>query len=276
MKTIKIVIYSLCISGFVFGLYVWNKWNVRQKRLCSTVHIRPIDECVQQTMRKPLPQNLFVDLFSYPLLYLGKGKQSIAYETSDGQYVVKFFKQSKKKQQKLYQAIEGAYIAWAYIPEDTGIIGCSLGDQELPVSEIKLLNKKGKLEKINIKNTPFVVQKKAMPLKRTLLRLMAQNKDNEAKALLISIFSVLTTCREKGILDRDGSLMRKGNMGVISGKAVLIDTGKLYLFSAPERQTLHDVNRAKPLRKWLQQACPELVSLYKQCCIEYCNTGEKI
>ena len=92
------------------------------------------------------------------------------------------------------------------------------------------------------------------------------------KILLFCVFELLARCRSKGLLDSDGSLVRKENLGFIDGKAILIDTGKLHLFADKRRQTLYDIKRLKPLGSWIEEGCPELISTYKSGCAIYENS----
>ena len=108
------------------------------------------------------------------------------------------------------------------------------------------------------------------------MRLVAEKKMKEASARLESLFVLLTVCREKGVLDRDGSLIRNGNIGFVDGKAVLLDTGKLCQISDRKRQTLHDLNRLKPLQSWLEAACPDLMPVFRACQERYKASGETL
>jgi hypothetical protein len=206
-------------------------------------------------------------LFSQPLFFLGEGKQCVAYETADGRYVLKLFKKAgkKKKQKQLEECVMGGVIARTIVPEETGLIACVCGSQPIKLPSVTILNVKGKIDKINLQDVPFLFQRKAQPLKQTLMRLIAEKKIKEAAARVESIFTLLTICREKGVLDRDGSLIRNGNIGFVEGKAILLDTGKLCRLADRKRHTLHDLNRLKPLQSWLESACPELVSTFKMC-----------
>ena len=106
------------------------------------------------------------------------------------------------------------------------------------------------------------------------MKLVAEKKVKEAGARLESFFALLTACREKGVLDRDGSLIRNGNIGFVDGRAILLDTGKLCQISDRKRQTLHDLNRLKPLQSWLEAACPELLPIFNTCQERYKSSGE--
>jgi len=233
-----------------------------------------VDGAVKEKMEEPCSKEFLEPIFNKPLFFLGKGKQCSAYETADGRYVVKFFKNAfkVKKQKKVHESIESAFIAWVYAPEETAVIVCSAGQFDLSLPPVKILTKKGKIEFVDLENTPFLIQKRAEPFKQTLMRLVAQGEKERAEEALCSVFELLARCRSKGLLDSDGSLVRKENLGFIDGKAILIDTGKLHLFADKRRQTLYDIKRLKPLGSWIEEGCPELISTYKSGCAIYENS----
>ena len=258
----------LCIGCLVLmgiGAFSVRRWYSRQQRLCPLHMMEKVDDTTREMMEGPLPEQELMPILSQPLFFLGKGKQSVAYETADGRYVVKFFKNAlkKSKQKKVRESIEGSFIALRHIPEQTATIACSSGNTCSVLPAVTLLSKKGKVSRVHIQKEPFIVQKKAQPFKRTLMRLLAQGKKEEAERALLSLFDLLRSCQQKGVIDTDGSLIRKENMGLLNGRAVLFDTGKLHLFSDIQRHRLHDLNRLKPLRSWLEEACPELLETYR-------------
>jgi hypothetical protein len=196
-----------------------------------------------------------------PFFYLGEGRQCVAYESQ--QYVLKFLKHVKKKrkEKKVQESVQGALLAWKEIPEATGILVCVFTPQnKATLPSVTLFTKRGTLEHVALGESAFFVQQKALSLKKVIFQLAFSNRLDEAKMYLDSLFSLLSLCRDKGIADRDGSLIRNGNLGVIGKKVVLIDTGKLQRCSDRKRQTLHDLNRLKPMISWLKTVSPELAS----------------
>jgi len=274
MSIFKYSSIAALIFFLFFGVHTARKWYSRQARICTREMFLEVDEAVKKKMEEPYSKELLESIFSQPLFFLGKGKQCSAYETADGQYVVKFFKNAfkQKKQKKVQESIESAFIAWVYAPEETAVIACSTGQVDPSLPQVKILTKKGKIECVDLENTPFLIQRKAKPFKRTLMRLVAQGETEKAEEGLRSVFGLLVRCRSKGLLDSDGSLVRKENLGFIGGKAVLIDTGKLHLFADKRRQTLYDIKRLKPLGSWIEEGCPELTSTYKSECAIYENS----
>ena len=261
-----------------FGAVKWHKYHARQARLCTPAALCHIGDISPRGKIPPSSADIIRPLFSQPLFFLGEGKQCVAYETADGRYVLKLFKKAakKKKQKQLEEYVAGGLIAKTLVPEETGLLAFVCGKQAFRLPVVTVLNDRGKIEKINLQDLPFLFQKKAQPFKQTLMRLVAEKKLKEAGARLESLFVLLSSCREKGVLDRDGSLIRNGNVGFVDGKAILLDTGKLCQISDRKRQTLHDLNRLKPLQSWLESACPELMPVFTACQERYKNSGESV
>ena len=255
------------VALFSFGVVKWNRYQSRQARLCTPSILCRLNDLSLRSKVPPASAEALRPLFSQPLFFLGKGRQSISYETADGRYVLKLFRKTskKRKQKQLDECISGGIVASTLVPAETGLIAFVCGTQPFKLPTVTVLNERGRIEKICLQEEPFLLQKKAQPLKQTLMKLVAEKRIKEASARLESVFILLTICRERGVLDRDGSLIRNGNIGFVDGKAILIDTGKLCQNSDRKRQTLHDLNRLKPLQSWLEAACPELLPVFKTC-----------
>lgn len=260
-----------------FSVIKWCRFRTRQERLCTTSVLCRLNDVSFKEKAPPVTADALRPLFVQPLFFLGEGKQCVAYETADGKYVLKLFKKAskKKKQKQLEEYVTGGIIARGCIPEETGVIACVCGPQSFKLPSVTVLNEKGKIDKISLQDVPFIFQRKAQPFKQTLMRLLAEKKGKEAAARLESLFTMLSICRDRGVLDKDGSLIRNGNVGFVDGRAILFDTGKLYRISDRKRHTLHDINRLKPLQSWLESACPELVPVFKSCQEKYRATMEK-
>lgn len=247
------------------GLY-FSKWRARQARLCTKEAVCSFKD-LSLSEKVPAFSKEALKYLEQPFFFLGEGKQCRVYESADKHLVIKFFKKPSKKktQSQLEESLQGALLARLSLADETAIVALSLADQRISMPTITLLNHKGKVEKISLKETPFILQRKAMPFKETLLTLVSEKKTTQAATCLQSLFTLLARCRQKGIVDRDGSLIRNGNVGFVDGKAVLLDTGKLRRMEDAKRQTLHDINRLKPLLSWLEKASPELVPVFKAC-----------
>jgi hypothetical protein len=257
-----LVLIGLLISGGLFA----TRWGARQARLCSEERICSFRDVAISEKVAPLTQEALRPL-NQPFFFMAAGKQSRVYESADKKYVIKLFKMPSKKKShsRLQESIQGAALARLVLSEETAMVALSVKNQNIPMPTITLLNHKGKVEKVSLQDMPFMLQRKALPFKETLLTLISEKKMTQAATYLQSLFTLLAQCRKKGVVDRDGSLIRNGNVGFVDGRAVLLDIGKLSRMKDPKRQTLHDLNRLKPLLSWLEKSCPELVPVFKAC-----------
>lgn len=189
------------------------------------------------------------------------------FASADGSCVLKLFKNvtKKKKRRRVKESFLGALLAQTKLPEETGMLFCSIVGVKGEPLLVTLLDKKGKVEIVDLSCMPFVLQRRAQSLKEELLRLRAKKDIEKAQECVRSIFTLLSSCREKQVVDRDGSLIRNGNIGLFGSQAVLMDTGKLCILTDRKKHTLHDLNRLRPFFSWCKRACPELLPTLKQC-----------
>ena len=216
------------------------------------------------------------DILSQPFIFLAKGKQTEVYESLDGKYVLRCMtpKRSKKKAKiKLSNMLRRALLAWSTIREETGLVAIALAPMGLELPPLTLLTNKGAVVTLSTKTTAFFLQKKAIPLKRALVQASYQKNRAKMEALIASTFRLLTSMREAGIVDRDGALIRNGNLGVLQGKVILLDIGKIEKSSNKMSQTMKDIERLRPLYHWLFSFHQELVPYFLKCQETYKNSS---
>ncbi len=157
-------------------------------------------------------------------------------------------------------------LAYDALPEETGTVYVHLYKTENIHPEVTLVDDRGNLWKLPGDSFEFVIQKKASLLKPTLIRLMYEGKNEQAKQCVTKIIELLSSCAKKGVLDTDGALIRNGNVGFLDGDALLLDTGKL-IYSEEIQTKEHferDLKRLQPLHNWLEKYYPELASHFIQ------------
>jgi len=210
-----------------------------------------------------------------PFFFLGRGRQTSVFASADGTCVLKLFRDAEKKRKKrrLKESLLGAALAQARIPKESGLLFCSLVGTKDKTLLVTLLTKKGKVETVDLSSAPFLLQRRATPLKEELLRLGSEGTIDQAKECVRSLFELLSSCRKKQVVDRDGSLIRNGNIGLVGTQAVLLDTGKLCVLTDSTKHTLHDLNRLKPLSSWCERALPKLLPTLKKCRKKYKETA---
>lgn len=231
-------------------------------------------------------------ILNQPFFFLGQGKQCYAFSSADGKYVMKFFqherfkarkealsflpdcfltkklcrakyKHKKSKRDALFQS---TLLAAQLASQESGTIFIHLNKTKSAHGSVVVLDKKGKLLSIPLDDVQFVLQKKAKLVKPTLMLLMHQGKEEEAKERIDQIFDALLTTAQKGIIDKDGALIRNNNIGFLDDRAIFIDTGKLVYNDEGVSQKVfqHNLRRLTPLYKWLRKNYPTLGVYFAQ------------
>ncbi len=226
-----------------------------------------------------------------PFYWLAKGFQAYALISQDNEYVLKFFQQqrlrkksfidyplsfifSTKFKDKMTRAeahkeelYSSSKLSFEEIPEETGIIYVHLNRTENVLRNIKLINPKGRVLKIKLDDTSFMIQRRADYIVPTLTKLAKEGKLDEAKQRLDQIFDLLLTLAKKGIVDGDTSLIRNNNMGLSATRAIYIDTGHLQKqknLNVLDRMKYEFTVRLAPLHIWAKIIHPELASYFEK------------
>ncbi|MFA5250146.1 MAG: hypothetical protein WC371_01895 [Parachlamydiales bacterium] len=205
-----------------------------------------------------------------PLSYLGLGLQSIAFESADQKYVLKFFLKERLHQKSRWRfsrlwdtsplpKIENSpkdrsYVLKRYedvflnLKEETALIAVHLNVQETAPKRCTLLDWQNKRHRIALNSLCFVIQEKGEALEQAFGRL---SKTEQQKALL-SLENLITTIAQKGFSSLAKSFKSK-NFALIGTKAVMIDAGDL-IFSEkqkafPENETKRVISLFKTWQK---------------------------
>ncbi len=225
------------------------------------------------------------NILDQPYHYLGRGFQCYAFVSSDRKHVLKFFRHQRlrpsevldwlpqiswvkarkerkrgeleKRKEHLFKSFK---IAFEYIPYETGLVYIHLNKTKELHKTITIVDKSGNSYAIPLDDYEFVLQRKASLLKPTITELMKQSKEEEAKKRINQIFTLLESCAKKGVLDTDGALIRKDNLGFLDDRAIYIDAGKLTLKEKIKRKEAFakDLKRLRPFEKWLEENFPTL------------------
>jgi len=237
-------------------------------------------------------------LLDQPFSYLGRGFQCYAFISADGNYVLKFVryqrlrppeifdwlpqiewvKKMKQEKQELHDKRKNYIftsfkLAYECVPHETALLYVHLNKTKGLHKRVCIRDRVGTTYEIPIDRYEFVLQQKAFLIKPTIEQLMREGKVDEAKKRIGQIFQLLTSCAKKGVLDTDGALIRKNNLGFLDDRAIYIDAGKLALKSKIKRKKVFvkDLKRLRPFEKWLEEHYPSLVPSFdrqKQLAIE--------
>ncbi len=203
---------------------------------------------------------------SQPYHYLACGNQAFAFESEDGQYVLKFLKQKLFKTLRFWDAKErwkkrnkqerdfASYrIAFDQLQEETGLVWVHLNPTDWLPSLLMVTDDRHATHQINLNEVHFILQRKAELVYPALDALMSQGRLEEAKAALISLQNLLIARAGKGITDGDPDLDK--NFGFLHGKAIQIDIGRFADRPYPQRYRDRDKKMGE---KWISVPLPPL------------------
>ena len=222
------------------------------------------------TSNAPMPAEI-ARLFHRPFRYIGRGLQSFAFQSEDGQIVVKLFKKigpsrgiksiRQKKDsiapgEKMANTFQACEIAFAMAKKETGVLYLSLEPTSERQPLLLIKNRFGFLSQIALDRYAFVIQRKAEPFEPVLLRAL---KDGSAGALIDSYLELMYHRAQKGICNTDLSFK---NLGFLEGGAIEIDFGN-YVYRPEEKQL--EWNRwVSEMRYFLKANHPEFLSEYER------------
>ena len=195
-------------------------------------------------------RELFNDILDQEFSYIGKGAQSYAFKSADGQYVLKFFKfkhlkpsifidlippigslkeykekKIERKHRLLNSVFDGYRLAYDVHAKETGLIFIHLNKSQNLNKIVTVRDKIGLKRTINLDEVPFILQEKVETTRTVMTELMNRNDIAGTEKKIKSILDLYMLEYSKGIYDRDHGVMH--NTGFIGDQAVHLDVGKL-------------------------------------------------
>jgi hypothetical protein len=231
----------------------------------------------------PAPSEEIRAVFSQPFYFLGHGGQCYAFESEDGQTVLKFFKQHhirfwkflhrlvlpsflrpyqdkllSKTRHQSSSLIESCQISYSEFKEQTGLLYLHLHQTQGLPSSLTIVDKLGIAHQIDLNTVDFALQKKAELVRPKLKKLIKENDLTAAKQCLFSLLTLIAERSQKGIIDRDPNIRR--NMGFVGTQAIEIDLGSYSRGEPAALQNMKDelLFKTKKLKQWLDRKSPEL------------------
>jgi hypothetical protein len=205
------------------------------------------------------------DLFAYPYVYLGKGKQCQAFESTSGKYVIKFLSFCRKNPPQRIQQIEKNLgkiashylLAFTAFQQETGLIDLHLNRTENYPS-IRVKDAFGVKYTIDLNTTAFVIQRRAKPFEKTILEWAESNEFDKARKGLSDLLHLFATRSSHGLEDPESHF--EGNFGFLDERPVQIDVGHL----KKRRKQITPEEEKKQLRKLLSPFQKELSKRFPQ------------
>lgn len=199
------------------------------------------------SVSSPLPSEL-----NQPFTYLGEGSQIFAFESDDGNYVLKLFKKKHQKkttfsrmvrhllgkdwqqsngkwEEKFTQTCARYQLAFSHLKEETGLIFLHFEETDPPL--YTWVDK----YKIDLSKIPFILQKKALLAPEYVKAHPLQKK--EAEMALKEFFARRL---EKGFSDPRQTLSK--NYGFIGEKPIQIDVGKIDYFTGDKQAEIEKIS----------------------------------
>ncbi len=215
-------------------------------KICSSLPFNPDWET------PPLSEEENADvkkILSQPYLFLDKGAQSYVFLSSDGQYVIKFFKlhalhapiwlqsihlpfhlqpiwvqKLLEKRQSLIKTFLSYKIAYNELKEETGMVFLHLNKTDALHQKLVIVDNIGISHSLDLDKMEFLVQKRASLFFPYLEKTIKEKGLESAKKTLSDLVHFLVRRNQKEIFDKDPDL--ETNFGFLDDKIVQIDVGR--------------------------------------------------
>lgn len=214
-------------------------------------------------------------ILSQKFTYLASGNHCYTFASEDGEYVIKFFKQKqitpmtwkdylpipnreaiRKNRKEFRDRMYASYvIAATKLKEQTGTIYLHLTKSRQFSKKLLLIDQHGKGHSINLNKSEFLIQKRAQIGYSYLDEMLRQMNIEKAAFAIDSLFSLVATRCNLGILDDDCQLWK--NFGFREGKAVEVDIGEFRYGSSKTISLDREISYiAEQLSCWMNQHYP--------------------
>lgn len=208
------------------------------------------------------------DLLNQPFYFLGCGAQCYAFLGKDQKTVLKLFKHYDKglsspvlrklprtekilakRQKRLKKAFSSTLIAYRHFPEETGLLYLNLNPQNCDLPKIELYDNIGVRHSLDLKKTPFLLQKKG-----ELIFSYLEKHPDEAPAIVDSFLALIAKQIQVGVGNSDRHIAR--NFGVCEGRVIEIDTGSFLENGSIEKEDF--IRLTRELNEWIEKKFSEL------------------
>lgn len=247
------VLLVVAIAAFVLGrVYYRATDDFRLGNMTHEVINRPEWDTTPVT---PEEMSHVKQILSQPYHYLGKGAQSYAFVSEDGEYVLKFFKfkhlrqawwvsyipsipplsqwkeeDRLKKEAKLSSVFDGYLTAYNHHRSESAILYLHFNTTDHLLGSVTVYDKLGISHKIDLDSVMFILQSKVKPMRGVIIHLLNQGDVSGAIAMINKTFDLYMSEYQKGIYDRDHGVMHNtGYLTLNNGStvAVHLDVGKM-------------------------------------------------
>ncbi len=218
------------------------------------------------------------DLLKQTFTFFDQGGQSWVFLSADHQFVLKFFKfrltwydlfknlwlppflepyrpqLTEKQLHKLEQMLSGYALATQRFRESCALICTYLNGKSLGVHHITIVDKLGIKHIVDVKNKPFVLQRRVTPLMDVIPPLLREGKLEQAQRALSSALSLIAKRCAAQLRDEDHRLHK--NIGYLEDSPVYLDAGAFILdhhLQIPDQSREEILRSAKILIQKIQE-----------------------
>ena len=283
------VLFCLLAFGLFRTVHWWEGRGAgfRLYKIQST----PLFDDRWETSYTPEELELAKQALRQPYRYLGHGFQVYAFLSDDGRYVLKFFRHQRLRLPKFVSAIPSIPLfdewrksrilalarrqdhlfrscktSWDLARYETVLLMAHLNTTKELYPAVTIQDSLGNTYSIELDDYQFLLQRRALLVKPTIEALVRKGDEEGACRRIDQIFGLFLDCARKGIMDTDGALVRKDNLGFFEDRAIYIDGGKLAPRIGPitRESFIKDIKRLSPLEKWLKELDPKLGKYFAQ------------
>ncbi len=283
----KITSFFLCFL-LVFGLgFFWHQATAGF-RLHKISFDLPLEEKWATTKKM---EDQILSILNQDFYYLNKGRQTFVFESSDHQYVIKFFRyhlvkprlwlhfpwglkgaeayrqrRIKNKRGQFEQWMDSYTLAYKHLQKTSGLVYIHLVKTDIFHKNLRVFDNLKRGYFIDLDTTGFLIQKKATLFSKKVKELIEKKEISSLKRLLHAYLLVLADRNHKGIKNKDHSWLK--NYGCIGLDEVYeIDSGR-YSFVPPastkEALFSHLLSYTTHFRNYLVETCPEIIPFFEK------------
>ncbi len=247
-NVIAISAFFLLATSFIYFNYIKRTKGFCVQKILSR-HSYNSNWDVGSPTQKQL--TLLSHLSTQTFHLLGSGKDTYAFVSANGQYVIKFFKQKHMNchsfldllplprqfrlirneicnrhcylRKKMYSSF---VLTYAQLQKETGILFLHLNKTNYIKKKFRFLDQHDELIHLNMDTMEFLIQRRARPLFSTIDNMMKERDFGGAKRTIDQILLHVTDLSLRGIGSADIDCRK--NLGYFEGRVIAIDLGDFH------------------------------------------------
>lgn len=264
------LILAILFAGLLVLRVSQPKKGFRSERVTSPLPKEKAWEC--STSKDPVVDRLLRQKFHY----IGSGAQMYVFLGEDDKTILKLFKMERllpkkwlqflsfpafmseykerktsRREQRRAATFASCKLAFDHFKDETGLIHVQLNPKRNDPRILHVIDKQHESHYIPLKDTPYILQKKAELIYSRFQRRLKQGDLKKLQEEQHAVLQLIDRRTQKGIADDDSGVSQ--NFGFVGDQPVQIDFGELYHkeFDANDSEHSRDHVDAK-MTKWIQ------------------------